>query len=282
MPKPILACLTPLLFALPANAAQLIDFDGDLIPDAGTALRTEDVNNATQRGFFFDDSAAGQFFDSSYNQAEVSGGALLGPGGDGLMAAEFGVTLDATNNRFNINTNGRTTPGSSGPSTNTVIDAFLVFRKDQFLNGGDALAVAFDSTTTITTNASALGRIQRVAIKQGGQWYLSEASTSSGTLTLTDFDNNSAAGKGWAAINPTASDFNVIDDGPTLTYSALDFTDVEAVAAVLRASRGGSGNFARLNDFTVDGATLIPEPASALLVVAGGALLLGRRSRASA
>ena len=276
MIRTALACLTTAALATPSFGSPLIDFNGDLIPDPGTAQRAEDVSTATQRGFSFDDSASGRFFDSSYRQAEFSGGVLLGAGPDGVLASTFGVALLPDDDRWVANTNGRDT---NNDSTNTVIDAFLVFRKDQFLGGGDTLTVAFDSATTITTSVGALGRSQRVAVKQGGQWYLSEASTSGGNFSLTDFNDNAAAGKGWAPISPSATDFDVLEDISGLTFGAIDFTDVEAVAAVVQANRGGSGNFIQLNDFTVDQVLLIPEPASLLLVGMGGALMLTRRRR---
>lgn len=271
-----LACLTTAAIATPSFGSPLIDFNGDLIPDPGTAQRAEDVSTAIQRGFSFDDSASGRFFDSSYGQVEFSGGVLLGAGPDGVLASTFGVALLPDDDRWVANTNGRDT---NNDSTNTVIDAFLVFRKDQFLGGGDTLTVAFDSATTITTSVGALGRSQRVAVKQGGQWYLSEASTSGGNFSLTDFNDNAAAGKGWAPISPSATDFDVLEDISGLTFGAVDFTDVQAVAAVVQANRGGSGNFIQLNDFTVDQVLLIPEPASLLLVGMGGALMLTRRRR---
>ncbi|MEM6550539.1 MAG: PEP-CTERM sorting domain-containing protein [Planctomycetota bacterium] len=267
-------CIATLTLNTTSLGSVLIDFDGDLILDAGTALRAEDIGTATQRGFSFDDSASGQFFSSSYGQAEFSGGVVLGTGPDGVLASSFGVALSPGDDRWVANTNGR---DSDNNSTNTVIDAFLVFRKDQFLGGGDTLDVAFDSSTTITTSVGALGRTQRVAVKQGGQWYLSEASTSGGNFSLTDFNNNAAAGKGWAAINPTGGDFDVLEDTAGLSFGAIDFTAVEAVASVVQANRGGSGNFVQLNDFTVEGVVLIPEPSSLLLIAAGGACMLTRR-----
>ena len=260
----------------PVQATLLIDFDGDLIPDAGVAQRSQDINTASQRGFSFDDSASGRFFNSSYNQAEFSGGAVLGPGPDGLMATVFDVTLNTAENRWQANTNGRL---ANNDQTNSVVDTFLVFRKDQFLNGGDALTVSFDSNSVFNTDVSALGRVQRVAIKQGGQWYLSEGSTGNGQFELTDFNNNSANGKRWAAINPTATDFDVLEDTGSLTFNAVDFTDVQAVGLVAQANRGGSGNYVRLNDFSVTGTIVIPEPASIILLGLGSLMLLCQRNQ---
>ena len=185
------------------------------------------------------------------------------------------------------------TSGAEGAGTTyNNVNVVYLFKKADFI-GGPA-SVSFEAASTLSVNISswfsegswtpgALTTDIRHIVKQAGQaadtYWISEANVDDtvggvGTFTLTDFNNNSTAGKGWAEITLSNTDFDIGTKLDSVTWQAVDFTDVQSVGFVGEGSKKYGGNFA-FDNYT---ATAIPEPATlGLVAVFGGAVLVIRR-----
>ncbi|MDQ7830246.1 MAG: hypothetical protein RDU30_00805 [Desulfovibrionaceae bacterium] len=134
--------------------------------------------------------------------------------------------------------------GASGESPWN-LETLLVWRKDQFQNDGSARRVAFGATASTATLRVSLASLDpdvselRFVIRDGDVWYVSEAAYSRTTATVFElkaFNNSGEPGKRWAAFSPTAHDFS---PPANLTFTARDFTDVQAVGLAYRGERFG-------------------------------------------
>jgi len=134
--------------------------------------------------------------------------------------------------------------GAAGESPWT-FDALLVWRKEQFQKDGDVSPVAFGmdaSTATMRMHFQSLGPDTaevRFAVLDGAQWYLSEAAytrSAAGVFEISDFNDNPAPGRRWAAFAPTSTDFGIPEN---LSFAAHDFSDVRAVGVAYRGERYG-------------------------------------------
>jgi len=142
------------------------------------------------------------------------------------------------------------TSDTSGGTNQFNINTIFLWKKADFADVKADQKVKFDASSTLHV------RIQdwyaadgdktkpidiRFVVKNGSKYYLSEASqtAASSTLDLTDFNNNSAAGKRWAEFSPTATDFTI---PATPNYVAVSFDDVQEVGMIGQ----GSGAFARM------------------------------------
>jgi len=170
---------------------------------------------------------------------------------------------------------------SGGVSYNDVTMA-MVFKKEDFTNFSTG-TVGFDASSTLAlhmTNWSqtppAVGGNPveiRFLVQEGSTYYVSEevrTSQGAGDLTLTDFNDNSTVGKRWAPVTMTGTSFGIPN---TLSFQAVDFQDVQQIGFVAEGSRQYGAQWG----FDTFSATGIPEPGTALLVLAGLPLLLRRR-----
>jgi len=132
--------------------------------------------------------------------------------------------------------------GSSGTNINNVNMLYLWKRSD-FPGNQPSYSDTFNSSSTlsvhITDDAGVTGgdaQETRFIVLNGSTYYISEAkATATGTFTLTNFTNNSAAGFRWAPITLTGTSFDIPQSG--LVYSAQIFGDVQAVGWIGRGSR---------------------------------------------
>lgn len=163
--------------------------------------------------------------------------------------------------------------------------ALWLWKKADFVDGGSAadLTVGVGSTATvdIVTNTSNHFR-WRVAVKDGGQWYLSSVSS----VADDTLDLSAAA---WALYDPAANlqanpanagTNNANGGAANLSYLPHAFTDITAVGLYAEAAHtigSGDRNFA-WRQFSVSlNAVEVPEPASLALLALGAAAMLRRR-----
>ena len=154
----------------------------------------------------------------------------------------------------------------------TSIDLLIMWRKDQFTDS-PATALKFDGTTDskfsfLLTQSGGqwdLPMQTRFVIKNGSQYYISEAPTTTTVsagivadpektyelIELASFNNSSTEGLRWGVFNPTANDFFI----PTVlpTFSAVDFNDVQEVGVIMHAYKEEYGNDIEFSNFTVNG-----------------------------
>jgi len=137
-------------------------------------------------------------------------------------------------------------PGANGESP-WVFDAILVWRKDQFIHGASTQQLAFGNspqTAMLRINLQSLipdSSEVRFVIQDETTWYISEAKydrTISDAFELNDFNNNAAPDKRWAIFSP-AQDAFAIPAPEDLTFSAHEFTDVNAVGIAYKGERFG-------------------------------------------
>lgn len=171
---------------------------------------------------------------------------------------------------------------SGGVSYNNLTMA-MVFKKEDFANFS-AAPVGFDSSSTLQlhmtdwhTRGSPGQPVEiRFLILEGSQYYVSEAvrtAHGAGTLSFTDFNDNSAAGQRWAPISLSSTSFGI---PASLTFGAVDFNNVLQVGFIGEGSRSYGAQFG-FDSFSATGIA-IPEPSKgALIIGAAGVLFLRRR-----
>ncbi|NLF40627.1 hypothetical protein GX586_14375 [bacterium] len=174
-----------------------------------------------------------------------------------------------------------TSDESGGASFNKVNVIYLWLKADfANLSANPGITFSPDDELRMTTTSDwfedwrAPGALFRFVVRDGAQYYVSEATTNVATMpvtfTLTNFNNNGAAGFRWAQVNLAAASFDVPDDG-SLSFAAQLFTNVTAVGWMGR----GAGAYYRTFGFRTFSASGLPEPA-VLLCVAGLAALVRR------
>ncbi len=133
----------------------------------------------------------------------------------------------------------------------TIFDALVVWRRDQFQRPGPA-AVGFGAgpgESSLTLDITDMGSDQvdlrfvvRTKDAQGNpHYFLSEAvrqDPSPGRFTLTDFHASSVPGKRWAEFLPSPQSV-AMPEAASLTFRAMDLSDVDGIGFALRAKRAG-------------------------------------------
>lgn len=283
----------------PVWASPIVTFDAStvtLVPPYGAGTnyasiqRSADVNTTSQIRWNFDTTAS--LFSSITNPLQSSQGAVFY---GGINEVDTGTTLSSGTVRLH-NNNPSAWPNkamvfsqaidTSGGANACYYNAIYVWKKEDFsgLSPGQDV-VQFDSTSTLNMGVQdwfGYGSQPidiRFVVENGGQYYLSEAKVTSANtaLGLTDFNNNSLAGKRWAAFTPTATSFGL----PTSpVYTAVNFNDVQQVGII---GQGGE-RYARLYGFNTFSATanLVPEPGTLALLAFGSlAVMKVRRKKHS-
>jgi hypothetical protein len=146
------------------------------------------------------------------------------------------------------------------PNTaSSYMTASLVWLKERFIGGLKDKTVSFASSNefscVINCGHGTSGNELRFLVRNGSQWYISEASynfpqDSTTTNKLTDFQDNSAAGKRWGPFNPTATDFDIPD--PLPPFAAVDFDNVTGVGLIAYKYRSSYGHHLNVRAFSVD------------------------------
>jgi len=147
--------------------------------------------------------------------------------------------------------------GSSGTNINN-INMLYLWKRSDFTGNQPSYSDVFDSSSTLSVHITDANSVTggdaietRFIVLNGSTYYVSEAkATTTGTFTLTNFNNNSATGFRWAPITaPTSTSFDIPQSG--LVYTAQTFGDVQAVGWIGRGSR----NFSSLYGFDTFSAT---------------------------
>ena len=288
------------LFLVVAGAVQaetVVNFDCSGVTASVSTVRTADVDFIatagsgleSQQRYNFGTASADAFFDPTALAAQgidqnIYGGTniVMGAYDTGtplLRALQLGVSNSAGYAYFsNIGISGNTDPTPPGMNWT----GLFMFRKDEFLNGGDA-GTTFDATSSMSVTYGYwsdwnVACRTRMVIRNGSTYYLSEAyftSYQNATLTLDDFNNNDAADKRWAIWTPTATSF-AIPDTSGMTFEAVDFNDVTEVGFIAEGGLEKYNKTIRFASFIVDG-VVIPEPVTISMLAVGAVGLLRRR-----
>lgn len=167
------------------------------------------------------------------------------------------------------------------------IRGLFLFDKDDFLNGMNAVDVAFDENSSLSFTGFVGGWRPnlRWVVQDGDTWYISDMTFTStepffnlgGPVSATLNDPNNQL---WAAYTPIASDsagpfmYNAAPEGG---YVAHAFTNIQAVGIFfdsygIEATTDGTFSNIGLQQFVVTGVVAVPEPSTVAL---GGLALLG-------
>jgi len=256
--------------SIAVHAVTLVDFDARLNSFAPIYLdvqRTADENNRSNTLFALDITTP------LFNDGPVFYGGLH------MANSVTGGTFSSWRNHRDLNNWPNkamvffaSNDDSGGGSFNEV-NVIYLWLKANFVDGDSSPGIVFVSSNELrlTTTSDwyedwrAPASLFRFIVRDGGQYYVSEATNNAAstpvTFVLTNFSNNSAAGFRWAPVTLTGTSFDMPDAG-SLTFAAYAFSNVTAVGWIGR----GSGAYYRNYGFDTFKATgeLIPEPVTAL------------------
>ncbi|NLF39308.1 sialate O-acetylesterase [bacterium] len=254
----------------------IVNFEG-FVPQSASLQRSPSVVDSNAHLIAFDDTAAGRFFSSDDPFAQFRGG-MKTYYGAGPVPATMNLSIrlndsGAAPNRFYAQAN-------TAPSA---ISAILIWPSNLFSAPFAGLKTRFGSTPgtasfRMQVNNAGNDRSElRFIARDGTDYYISEqAFSGAGIFTLTNFQNNGAAGKRWALYDPGASPFPPPATG--LVFNAMNFQDVTAVGFFYTGRRN-----MYLHEFAFDVFTVkaeVPEPCVTILLLAAG-LGMARACRVS-
>lgn len=169
-----------------------------------------------------------------------------------------------------------------GPSNQNNLVAGYLWKKEDFLNGGDAQQVDLESASNFSvdfaTRSTSNGQISmHWMFLQDGTLYVSDNGESAGSTSLSTVESDDLTAMNWSSVALTT---DVHADPVSATPS---FLDVEGVGVYFTSdfASGGDDADARgfwFQDFSAD-ATVVPEPGSGMLMLFGLTILLGLSSR---
>lgn len=161
---------------------------------------------------------------------------------------------------------------------NTDLQAIVLWKQANFLNGLNTGVAAFDATSTVSMNLNTFVNFSpgRVVIRlQGGSqdgYYISQETPFNGTGSKSA----NPAALTWLSYDP-ANDLATFGSSVNLLSGGL-INNITEVGFYFRSNNATSPNAVRLDSFqatAVEG--VIPEPASLTLIGASGLMLLPRR-----
>lgn len=198
----------------------------------------------------------------------------------GWQMTYYGTTTANTGERTQVrNVTGDPITIMTGTDTREKSVQALVFWKNtgyQNVTGPDYATFVNTATNSIAVTLAIDGTMPtfRYLVKTGGQYYVSET-TFTATATLT---NPGAAN--WAAYNP-ATDMNF--NQASATYGGVSFGELEAVGYYFETDSSTASIIGFRNTGVVVQATLVPEPATAGMLLLGlSGVFLRRRAKAQA
>ena len=138
------------------------------------------------------------------------------------------------------------------------VNMCYLWKRSDFVGITQTNSAAFDSSSVLSVNLTSFGQQPgynteqiRFLVQNGSTYYVSEAvkTSGTGTLSLSNFNNNSTAGYRWAPITLSGTSFDI---PASLTFAAQAFTDVQSVGWIGRGSAGNANMFA-FNSFSATG-----------------------------
>jgi len=258
---------------LTGKATTLVHFDGTEIIGNFSTIRSADENDTLNLQYNFGTDNPSKMFNTGNNQLDFYGGYSFS------AAADVSVVKGSPQLRQDEQGHASFSGAGDGTPTSSSMHVLYMWRQDQFLNGLDSGTVVFDESSTLSL---AIGSWRdapnaRFLVREGSQYYISEAvhTSENSTFSLSDFNNNAASGSRWGLYAPTATDFDIPDVLPSFT--AVDFQDITEVGFVVEGSRNNYHTGHGLTDFQV---IAVPEPSSLLLFgIVGVTYLIASRRR---
>jgi hypothetical protein len=180
----------------------------------------------------------------------------------------------------NVGTDPITVVTAASATLPSALQGINVWLASSFLDvdpAADTVAFTAGSQLRMVFSADGTAPTFRFALKQDGQYYLSQAAYAPGTHVLSDPSSATL----WATYDPSL-DLNF--DETAASFSARSFTDVQAVGVYYGLSQSAVNERVgyRLSEFSAT-AAVVPEPGS-LAGVACGAVAVGfwvRRRRSA-
>ncbi|MDF3128049.1 PEP-CTERM sorting domain-containing protein [Kiritimatiellaeota bacterium B1221] len=256
MKNPFLFLVFVSVFTLNLNAMSLIHFDGTQISGINSNIRTPDVSDSFNLQYNFGTDNSSKMFNTGNSQLDFYGGYSYSAAGGTSVVIGDPQLRESVGGHYSFS-------GASGAAHS--MHVLYMWKQDQFLNGRDVGTVQFDADSTMSIEIGEWRDAPdaRFVVREGTQYYISEAvhSAQNSTFSLMDFNNNSTVGYRWGLYTPTATDFNIPDVLPT--FLAVDFQNITEVGFVIE---GGRNNYHGSHNFTDFEVTVIPEPSSVFLL----------------
>ncbi len=228
------------------EGTQLINFDGTTLPALTITQNRNYTVNSNDLIIPFDMTTGNTLFTTGDNQSEFYGGVKL----DWLDNAANTYIY----NLGNYGTGEAFITDMHSTGTDPVqLDLIFLWKKDQFLNGFDAVNDVsigkLKINITVQKNNTSDSDC-RFVVLQDGQYYISDFMTyANGSYELDLFNNSETPEKRWYHFNPTANAFGV--PAPLAQPFAMNFTDVDAVGFVVSNYRFGYGATFAFDQFQV-------------------------------
>lgn len=277
----LISCIAFLLVPLTGSAQIVaVDWGGEMVTvstdlNLGTATTVDDTRGYAQHSSTLSPT-------SGYTGTPFYG-AIQNTVSTGAIDFASASVINATPDMFMVNSGF-----ADGAGTTSSMRGLMYFKKADFANGLDSTpSLALTNTTgalkfTIEQfQANVSGRSVRFAILDSGNWYLSEAASTTNP-TLGDppliFTLDNPASANWGLWSTSATPTIELDGPPgsgSFTIVGSTFGDIQAVGFFFDGAQSGTNPNTRLRISEFE-AALIPEPSAAmLLLLVGGAVALG-------
>lgn len=241
-----------------ASAAVIVDWGGDMVTANRDLSLPTPVTNGEIRTWPWSSGSA----PLSPNHADYTGQEFFGAL---QLDTNTGEAANLTRNRiFNDAAGDYLQIWGTGENSTT---SGLVFFKPAVPEGS---TVRFDSTSSIVAQYSLLqysNRRIRIAVLNDGVWYLSQASFTNTSGTLTISDASAAMWGVWSGVDGAAP----LPEIPTsFTTPGSMFENIQGIGIYFTVTGNGSNSGGRfeLTNFSAT-AVVVPEPAVALLLLLG-------------
>jgi hypothetical protein len=267
MKKTTLAIIgtSSLLLASSASATLVVDFT-NANATSPVSASGKDIDTATSESWNFDHSSP--LFNGTVpgSNTRIYGG-LNSTWANSFPSYNTTIQLLSAQPRLYVQVNPAT---PSATNFNTAIEGAFVWKKEDFLNGGDVQTVQFNPGDTLSVNltqipASAATVDIRFIIQQGGVYYVSNASKT--TSTIEAF-----------SVTPTSTTWATLDTSNYAigAFNSIAFNSVQAVGLYVDIARTNAQVIFSFDDFQAN-ATVIPEPSA--FAALSGLSVLGMAAR---
>ena len=174
---------------------------------------------------------------------------------------------------INDNTKGDSIRIGCTNGSNRRLVGLFYWKKEDFLNGGASHQVSLigDASLSATIGNNGNHYNVRMAVRQAGQWYLSQTTFSTaGSFSITDWTSET-----WAAYAPAATvpglSANGVQSAAALTFTPVTLDDVDAVGLYAESLNTGSRDDRILDVFVFSLNGVVSLPANQGPLVDAGA-----------